>query len=121
MRVIAGRYRGRRLRTPRGHTTRPSAERVREAVFSILGDIEGLSVLDLFAGSGMLGIEALSRGARDCVFVDSDPRAAACIRSNLATLGVTAAVSVRDAVAYVREAAAAHSDRFDVVFVDPPY
>ena len=98
MRVIAGRHRGRRLRAPRGAATRPTSDRVREAIFSIVGDCSDLRVLDLFAGSGAMGIEALSRGAQSATFVDSAPEAAACIRSNLAALDLTAAarVVVRD-------------------------
>ncbi len=94
MRVIAGTHRGRRLRAPRGAATRPTADRVREAVFAIVGDCSGLAVLDLFAGSGAMGIEALSRGAASATFVDSDPRAAACVRANLAALDLTAAARV---------------------------
>ena len=74
MRVVAGRYGGRTLKAPRGRDVRPTADRVREALFSILGPLDGLRVLDLFAGTGALGIEALSRGAASCVFVDVDTR-----------------------------------------------
>jgi 16S rRNA (guanine966-N2)-methyltransferase len=88
MRVIAGRFRGRRLTAPRGSGTRPTADRVREALFSMLGEIEGASVLDLFAGTGALGIEALSRGAASAVFVERDPAALAALRANLAALGL---------------------------------
>ena len=80
MRVVAGEFRGRRLRMPK-RGTRPTADRVREALFSMLGDVDGARVLDLYAGSGALGIEALSRGARSAVFVERDPRAAAVIRA----------------------------------------
>src|SRR4051794_25945467 len=97
MRVIAGQYRGRRLTAPRGETTRPTSDRVREALFSILGDVRGLRVLDLFAGSGALGIEALSRGAAEAVFVDSSKRAADAIRANLSAVGdPPATVRARD-------------------------
>src|SRR5262252_2407171 len=88
MRVIAGKFRGRPLRAPRGLTTRPTADRAREAIFQILGDLTDLSVLDLYAGTGALGIEALSRGARHAVFVESDAGAVRAIRENLTRLGL---------------------------------
>jgi 16S rRNA (guanine966-N2)-methyltransferase len=118
MRIVAGALGGRRLKAPAGTTTRPTSDRVREALFSILGDVRDLSVLDLFAGSGALGIEALSRGARAAVFVDSDPRAIAATRANLEALGLTAHVHKRDALAYLRVAS---DGPFDLVFLDPPY
>lgn len=122
MRVIAGRHRGRRLRAPRGAATRPTSDRVREAIFSIVGDCSDLRVLDLFAGSGAMGIEALSRGAQSATFVDSAPEAAACIRSNLAALDLTAAarVVVRDwRVALAQEAQ--RGAHYDLCVIDPPY
>jgi 16S rRNA (guanine966-N2)-methyltransferase len=91
---------------------------VREALFSILGPLDRLRVLDLFAGSGALGIEALSRGAEEAVFVDSDLRAVAAIRRNLEAIGVDAPVHKRDALAYLRSA---DGGPFDLVFLDPPY
>jgi 16S rRNA (guanine966-N2)-methyltransferase len=91
MRVIAGTFRGRQLRAPRGSTTRPTSDRVREALFSILGDVEGAHVLDLFAGTGALGIEALSRGAASAVFVERDRHALFALRANLGALGLQAA------------------------------
>ena len=125
MRVIAGAYRGRRLSTPAGRSTRPTSDRVREALFSILGPVAGLRALDLYAGSGALGIEALSRGAADVVFVDSDRRAAAAIRANLQRLGAAGEraptlVITRDALRFLSSTPAA-GPRFDLVFVDPPY
>ncbi len=118
MRVVAGTYGGRRLRAPRGSRTRPTADRVREALFSMLGDLAGARVLDLYAGSGALGIEALSRGAESAVFVDRDPAAVAAITRNLNDLGVAGAEVVRrDAVAFL----AGRERSFDLVFCDPPY
>jgi 16S rRNA (guanine966-N2)-methyltransferase len=118
MRVVAGEFKGRRLHAPRGRGTRPTADKVREAVFSILGDVAGLQVLDLYAGSGALGIEALSRGASEAVFVEADARAVAAIRRNLDPLPVSAAVHRRDVLDFVR---APEAGTYDLVFVDPPY
>jgi 16S rRNA (guanine966-N2)-methyltransferase len=118
VRVIAGAYKGRQLRTPAGISTRPTGDRVREALFSILGPLDGERVLDLYAGSGALGIEALSRGASEAVFVDSDQRAVAAIRRNLEAIGVEAPVQRRDALAFLREA---RERPYDLVFLDPPY
>ncbi|HET8673276.1 MAG TPA: 16S rRNA (guanine(966)-N(2))-methyltransferase RsmD [Thermoleophilaceae bacterium] len=118
MRIVAGKFKGRRLSAPAGRATRPTADRVREALFSILGPLEGERVLDLFAGSGALGIEALSRGAAAAVFVDSEQRAVAAIRRNLDALGAEAAVHRRDALAFLR---GQHDGSFDLVFLDPPY
>ena len=107
VRVIAGRYGGRRLQAPPGAATRPTADRVREALFSILGArVAGARVLDLFAGSGALGIEALSRGAAQATFVDSAPAAAAALRANLAALGADAEVVRADALRWLRAASA---------------
>ncbi len=114
MRVVAGALRGRRIAAPPGRETRPTSDRVREALFAILGDLTGLRVLDLFAGSGALGIEALSRGAAVAVFVDRDTGP---VRANLDALGLDADVHRRDALAYLRDTAA----RFDLAFLDPPY
>jgi 16S rRNA (guanine966-N2)-methyltransferase len=121
MRVVAGRYGGRRLVTPAGTATRPTSDRVREALFSVLGSlVQDARVLDLYAGSGALGIEALSRGAASAVFVDRSPRAVAAIRANLDALGIEADVRRRDAGAALR-AASARADAYDLVFLDPPY
>jgi 16S rRNA (guanine966-N2)-methyltransferase len=130
MRVIAGRFGGRRLSAPRGAGTRPTADRVREALFSMLGPLEGLSVLDLFAGTGALGIEALSRGAASAVFVERDRLALTALHANLAALGLDpAADPAADASAEVRSqdafaalaSAAAGGERYDLIFLDPPY
>ena len=120
MRVVAGLYRGRRIEAPRGRTTRPTSDRVREALFSILGPIEGVRTLDLYAGSGALGVEALSRGAAKAVFVDSDVRAVATIKANLEALGAQARVHRRDAFSWLGTAARGE-EAFDLVFADPPY
>jgi len=120
VRVIAGRFGGRRLVTPRGRDTRPTSDRVREAVFSILGPLDGAAVLDLFAGSGALGIEALSRGAARATFVERAPAALRAIAANLEALGVDADVRARDVLAFVGDAPAAGGP-YDLVFLDPPY
>ena len=117
MRVVAGEFKGRRLRAPRGLRTRPTADRVREALFSILGDVFGARVLDLYAGSGALGLEALSRGAASAVFVERDARAASAIRDNLRALELDQAVRRQDALRFL----AANEGTFDLVFCDPPY
>ena len=117
MRVVAGEFGGRRLQAPRGRVTRPTADRVREALFSMLGDVSGARVLDLYAGSGALGIEAISRGAASALFVESDVRAAEVIRRNLAKLGAEGEVRRQDAVRFLNAA----EGTFDLVFCDPPY
>ncbi|HTD58133.1 MAG TPA: 16S rRNA (guanine(966)-N(2))-methyltransferase RsmD [Solirubrobacteraceae bacterium] len=123
MRVIAGRLGGRRLRAPRGDTTRPTSDRVREALFSMLGALDGAAVLDLFAGTGALGIEALSRGARRAVFVERHAAAIRVLRANLERLGLAgeeAELRVGDALAALRAAREA-GETYDLVFLDPPY
>jgi 16S rRNA (guanine966-N2)-methyltransferase len=117
VRVVAGEFRGRRLAAPRGVRTRPTADRVREALFSMLGDVSGARVLDLYAGSGALGIEALSRGAESAVFVERDARAAGVIERNLASLGLDQTVLRQDALRFLARA----EGMFDLVFCDPPY
>lgn len=123
MRIVAGRWGGRRLVAPRGRATRPTADRVREALFSALGPLGGARVLDLFAGSGALGLEALSRGAAEATFVDSDAAAARAVRANLAALEAAedeAEVRRADARAFLRNARA-RGRQYDLVFLDPPY
>ncbi len=121
MRVIAGRYGGRRLQAPPGAATRPTSDRVREALFSILGPrVEGAVVLDLFAGSGALGLEALSRGADRATFVDSAPAALRALRTNLRTLGADGEVVRADAVRWLRTASGG-GRQYSLVFLDPPY
>jgi 16S rRNA (guanine966-N2)-methyltransferase len=120
MRVIAGAYKGRRLQAPPGASTRPTSDRVREALFSILGDVSGARVLDLYAGSGALGIEALSRGAAEVVFVEQSRPAADVIRANLRAVGdPDAKIRSEDALAYLTRAPG--EPPFDLVFADPPY
>ena len=120
MRVIAGIYGGRELVAPRGRTTRPTSDRVREALFSILGDVSEARVLDLFAGSGALAIEALSRGAAEATLVDSSAAAVAAIRRNLDRLGIEASVRRAKALAFLERARGSGAD-YDLVFLDPPY
>ncbi len=120
MRVVAGEAKGRKLQAPANRGTRPTSDRVREAIFSSLESMEavrGASVVDLFCGSGALGIEALSRGAASATFVDDDPTAIAAVRANLASTGLAGGEVVRaDAVRWLDGGAA-----FDLALVDPPY
>ena len=125
IRVVSGAAKGRRLASPAGEATRPTPNRVREAVFNSLYSldaIEGARVLDLYAGTGALGIEALSRGAAEAVFVESDPSVAAVLRSNLETTGLAdrAAVMVTDADTALA-GLAREGRRFDLALIDPPY
>ena len=119
MRIISGTARGRKLKPLQGFSIRPTSDMVKESVFNIIQfDIEGRRVLDLFAGTGQLGIEALSRGAKSAVFVDSKPDAAKLIRENLKLCGLAdrAEVYVCDATAFLKG-----DERFDLIFIDPPY
>jgi 16S rRNA (guanine966-N2)-methyltransferase len=123
MRVIAGRFKGRKLYAPTGSKTRPTSEKVREALFSMLGEIAGLRALDLFAGTGALGIEALSRGAERVVFADRDHAALAVLQRNLASLGLDdreAEIRSTDAAQAMRAARERH-ETYDLIFIDPPY
>ena len=122
MRIIAGEWRGRKLSAPAGEATRPTGDRTRETLFSMLtsrlGSFEGLSALDLFAGSGALGLEALSRGAASCLFVEQDAAAVKAIRANVETLGARAkAVVQAGSVMALGPAKAPH----DLILLDPPY
>ena len=126
MRIVAGVAGGRRLAVPAGRRLRPTTERVRVAMFSALesrGVVEGVSALDLFAGTGALGIEALSRGAREVTFVEADAAAVRTIRSNLATVGLAGGTVVQADVWRFLEGLAADpaAARFDLTFADPPY
>jgi len=121
MRVIAGTAGGLLLVSPRDAGTRPIADRVKETLFAILADrVAEARVLDLYAGSGAVGIEALSRGAASCAFVEHDRRAVAAIRENLERAGVAEQASVHP-VAVLRFLEGSMGDRFELVFVDPPY
>jgi 16S rRNA (guanine966-N2)-methyltransferase len=121
VRIIAGTHRGHRIAAPPGDRTRPTGDRVREALFSIIGPVDGAAVLDLYAGSGALGLEALSRGALRCVFADDDRVACRTIEANLdKTRLVGGRVLRRDAVGVMREEAAA-GRKYDLVLADPPY
>lgn len=121
MRVISGRARGIRLRVPAGDRVRPTGDRLRESVFAVLEPwLQDARVLDLFAGSGALGIEAWSRGAADCVFVERDRQAAAAVRDNLRRSRAEGRVLERDWRAALRELSA-QGARFDLVLLDPPY
>lgn len=120
MRVITGSAKGRALRTLEGDNVRPTTQRVKEAIFSIIQfDIEGRRVLDLFAGSGQLGIEALSRGAQQAVFVDNEKASVAVIKENLAKTQLAACANVvqTDAFSFLRM----NGELFDLAFLDPPY
>ncbi len=117
MRIVAGRCKGARIYAPRGLETRPTSDRVREAAFDLIGPLEGAAVLDLFAGSGALGLEALSRGAASAVFVDAEPAACRAIERNLAKLRLDARVVCADASRYL----ARERSRYDLVLLDPPY
>ena len=117
MRVITGSARGRKLKTPDNEEIRPTTDNVKEALFNIIQfDIEGRRVLDLFAGTGQLGIEALSRGAASAVFVDRDRAAVRLVRENLRACGLEGTVRQEDALSALRR-----EERFDLIFVDPPY
>jgi 16S rRNA (guanine966-N2)-methyltransferase len=123
MRVIAGDLGGRRIQAPSGRVTRPTSDRVREALFAMLDDLGGANVLDLFAGSGGLGIEALSRGAASAVFVERDALALRALRANLASLGLAAPkarVRRSDALVALRSAWR-REETYDLIFIDPPY
>lgn len=122
MRVVAGEARGRPIEAPEGNRTRPTSDRVRESIFNMLFSLdatEGASVLDLYAGCGGLGIEALSRGASTCTFVERDNRAVTCISKNLASIGYSdrSTVVKSDVLDWIE----ANHKPFDIVLADPPY
>ena len=118
MRIVAGEHRGARIFAPKGRDTRPTSDRVREAAFNLIGPVDGAAVLDLFAGSGAMGLEALSRGAASAVFVESDRDAYRTIERNLEKLRIRSARIVqRD----VLQALATERNTYDLVLCDPPY
>jgi 16S rRNA (guanine966-N2)-methyltransferase len=120
MRIIAGSRKGARILAPRGRDTRPTGDRVREAAFNLIGPVDGMAVLDLFAGSGAMGLEALSRGARAVTFVESDREAVRAIDRNLKKLRFEARV-LPDDVGRRLGVEAGAGRRYDLVLVDPPY
>jgi 16S rRNA (guanine966-N2)-methyltransferase len=121
MRIVAGSRKGQRIDAPKGIRTRPTGDRVREAVFSIVGPVDGVAVLDLFAGSGAMGLEALSRGAATCVFVERDRSAVRVIGANLEKLGLEGATVVAADVGAGLRGERERARRYDLVLVDPPY
>ena len=121
MRVIAGELKGRRLAAPKGLATRPTSDFVRETAFNLIGPVDDASVIDVFAGSGALGIEALSRGAANAVFVEHDADAVRTIEQNLDRLRLTGARVVRGDVLWAIAQEATAGAKYDLVLVDPPY
>lgn len=122
MRIITGEFRGRRLRSPRWAGLRPTSDRLRETLFNVLGDrVAGARVLDVCAGTGAVGLEALSRGARFAVFVERDPRAVALIRDNAARCGAGARYAIEHAPAARVLAVRVRGGPFDIAVLDPPY
>jgi 16S rRNA (guanine966-N2)-methyltransferase len=121
LRIIAGSRKGARIFAPKGRDTRPTGDRVREAVFNLVGPVDGAVVLDLFAGSGAMGLEALSRGAERVTFVESDRGAAETIIRNLDKLRLEGAVVLREDAGRKLAADAAGGRRYDLVLIDPPY
>ncbi len=121
MRIVGGTLRGRVLRAPAGADTRPTSEKVREAIFNILPDVEGMQVLDLFAGSGALGIEALSRGAAHATFVDQAKGALGSVKTNLRDLAIEARATVLSGDAVALAGRHAPAAPWGLVFIDPPY
>ena len=121
MRIIAGSRKGARIFAPKGVDTRPTGDRVREAAFTLIGPVGGLAVLDVFAGSGAMGLEALSRGAGQAVFVERSREACRTIERNLEKLALSGATVVCADAATALAAEAAAGRRYDLVLVDPPY
>jgi 16S rRNA (guanine966-N2)-methyltransferase len=121
LRIIAGSHKGARIFAPKGEETRPTGDRVREAAFNLIGPVDGMAVLDLFAGSGAMGLEALSRGAKTVVLVESDREAQKTIERNLEKLALTGATVVRTDAKKALATEVAAGRRYDLVLVDPPY
>ncbi|NLC73059.1 MAG: 16S rRNA (guanine(966)-N(2))-methyltransferase RsmD [Ruminococcaceae bacterium] len=117
MRVISGTAKGRKLKTPKGYEVRPTSEMIKESIFSAIQfEISGKRVLDLFAGTGQMGIEALSRGASEAVFIDSSKSSALLVKENIEACKFNARVINTDAISYLKQA-----EKFDIIFIDPPY
>ena len=121
MRIIAGSRKGSRIYAPRSRETRPTGDRVREAAFNLVGPVDGMRVLDLYAGSGAMGLEALSRGAESATFVEADRAAAQTIVRNLEKLDLAGAVVLREDAARKLAADARSGREYDLVLIDPPY
>ena len=121
MRILAGRYKSHPLKTPKGSTTRPTTSKIRESLFNILQhQLENARLLDLFAGSGAIGLEALSRGAQSVTFVENDKGAISCLKENLKTLHAEGTVIQSDVVTALKRLAKQQA-LFDIIFADPPY
>ena len=123
MRIIGGKFRGRKLRSVRGSATRPTSDRTREAIFNIIGfEVRGARVLDLYAGTGALGIEALSRGAQSAAFIDISRQSLSILKANLAALALEASTNViRWDLTHNLNCLGSMPRAFDLVFMDPPY
>jgi 16S rRNA (guanine966-N2)-methyltransferase len=120
-RIVAGKYGGRRIATPPGRDTRPTADRVREGLFGALGDLTGARVADLYAGSGAIGLEAASRGAAEVLLVESDPRAGRVIRDNIAALGAAGVARLAPSRVEAVLLGGPGGEPYDIVVADPPY
>jgi 16S rRNA (guanine966-N2)-methyltransferase len=120
MRIIAGSHKGHTIQAPRGRDTRPTSDRVRENVYNLVGPVDGAAVLDLYAGSGAMGLEALSRGAAKAVFVERDAEAVRAIERNLDKLRLSGTILRQDAVTALATETGSHR-KYDLVLVDPPY
>ena len=119
MRITTGKYKGRNIAMPKG--IRPTQDKVRKAIFDILGDIEGLSFLELYAGSGAVGFEALSRGAKEAIFVENDRERIEAIKENLSVMGISGYQLIRlDSLEAIKKLSL-KNDKFDIIFLDPPY
>jgi 16S rRNA (guanine966-N2)-methyltransferase len=121
VRIIAGSRKGHKIAAPKGEDTRPTGDRVREAAFNLIGPVDGATVLDLFAGSGAMGLEALSRGAQSATFVEANARAAGAIQDNLDKLRLTGARIVREEAVRALAAEGSAGRKYDLVLVDAPY
>jgi len=123
MRIVGGQYRSRLISMPKGVDIRPTQDRVRQAIFNVLSDVNGMRVLELFAGTGAFGIEALSRGALHVTFVEKDPRCTGTIRSNLDSLGIQPAYYdiIKSDALTIAPGLAKGPGKYDLVFLDPPY